>query len=171
MYTIPGWLGVLAGIVSFILFLPGVFQEVYVSKKEADYLAKVTGGDSEDLLAAKPDMLAVVVCLVGFFIFNTNYILLEVIGVPLCQQQLGWNENESGRILGILMSAGAFISLFAFGSIGPITKKVDDRVVYLVLGILPMLLSRVAHIPMSSDYPKPKGPSPNSTLATNNWLA
>ena len=26
MYTIPGWLGVVAGLVSFLLFLPGVFQ-------------------------------------------------------------------------------------------------------------------------------------------------
>ena len=37
----------------------------------------------------RPDLLAVLVCLFGFIIFNINYILLETIGVPLCQQQLG----------------------------------------------------------------------------------
>ena len=38
----------------------------------------------------RPDLLAVLVCLFGFIIFNINYILLETIGVPLCQQQLGF---------------------------------------------------------------------------------
>ena len=42
----------------------------------------------------RPDLLAVLVCLFGFIIFNINYILLETIGVPLCQQQLGSNNVD-----------------------------------------------------------------------------
>ena len=43
----------------------------------------------------RPDLLAVLVCLFGFIIFNINYILLETIGVPLCQQQLGSNNVDT----------------------------------------------------------------------------
>jgi len=160
MYTIPGWISCVVGLISFVLFLPGIFQERYVSQKEAEHLAKVAGGQTEDIMAAKPDLLAILVCLFGFFIFMTNYILLETIGVPLCQQQLGWSEEESVQTLGILMSAGAVLSLVCFGSIGPLTRKFDERLVYLLLGILPMMLSRVAHIPMGSGFPPRKDPTP-----------
>jgi len=160
MYTIPGWISCVVGIIAFVLFLPGIFQESYVSQKEAEHLAKVTGSQTEDIMTAKPDLLAVLVCLFGFFIFMMNYILLETIGVPLCQQQLGWSEEESVQTLGILMSAGAVLSLICFGSIGPLTRKFDERLVYLILGILPMMLSRVAHIPMGSGFPPRKDPSP-----------
>ena len=34
-------------------------------------------------------MVAVGACLFGFFIFYVNFVVLETIGVPLCQQQLG----------------------------------------------------------------------------------
>ena len=37
----------------------------------------------------RPDMVAVGACLFGFFIFYVNFVVLETIGVPLCQQQLG----------------------------------------------------------------------------------
>jgi len=160
MYTIPGWISCVVGLIAFVLFLPGIFQERYVSQKEAEHLAKMAGGQTEDIMTAKPDLLAVLVCLFGFFVFMTNYILLEAIGVPLCQQQLGWSEEESVQILGILMSAGAVLSLICFGSIGLLTRKFDERLVYLLLGILPMLLSRVAHIPMGSGFPPRKDPSP-----------
>jgi len=157
MYTIPGWISCVVGFVAFVLFLPGIFQERYVSQLEAEHISKKNaGGQTEDIMTAKPDLLAVLVCLFGFIIFNINYILLETIGVPLCQQQLGWSEEKSIRILGILMSAGAVLSLICFGLIGPLTKKFDERLVYLLLGILPMLFSRVAHIPMGSGFPPKK---------------
>ena len=38
MYTISGWLSAAVGIVSFVLFLPGVFQEKYVAQLEAKHL-------------------------------------------------------------------------------------------------------------------------------------
>lgn len=156
MYTIPGWLSVCVGLLSLLLFLPQVFQESYVSQKEAEHLAKIGGRGAADLLDTKPDMIAVGTCLLGFFMFMTNYILLETIGVLLCQQQLGWAEDKSVRILGILMSIGAVLSLFTFASIGPLTRKFDERLVYLVLGIAPMAVGRLFSIPMAGYTPKMK---------------
>ena len=42
----------------------------------------------------RPDMIAVGACLFGFFVFFVNFVVLEVIGVPLCQQQLGFVEKS-----------------------------------------------------------------------------
>jgi len=89
----------------------------------------------------------------AFFMYLFNFILLETIGTPLCMQQLGWDETTSIRNLGILMSIGAFVSLFAFGLVAPLTKRFDERLVYLICGLIPMLGGRIAMIPMGSDYP------------------
>ena len=37
----------------------------------------------------RPNPMSVGVCLFGFFVFYVNFVVLEVVGVPLCQQQLG----------------------------------------------------------------------------------
>jgi len=158
MYTLTGWISVAVGFLSLILFLPGVFQEFSVSHTE---LELATGGGNRarvtpSIKDTKPDPIALGACIFGFFVFFTNFVVLEVIGVPLCQQQLGWSESESVQTLGILMACGAIISILCFASIGPLTKRVDERLIYLLLGIFPMLLSRVAHLPMSSELPQNK---------------
>ena len=37
----------------------------------------------------RPNPMSVGVCLFGFFVFYVNFVVLEVVGVPLCKQQLG----------------------------------------------------------------------------------
>merc|ERR1719341_1389401 len=107
MYTLTGWISVAVGFLSLILFLPGIFQEFSVSE------VKLSTGDGNKARVApstketKPDLIAVGACLFGFFVFFVNFVVLEVIGVPLCQQQLGWSESESVQTLGILMACGA----------------------------------------------------------------
>jgi len=153
MYTISGWLSAGVGVISFILFLPGVFQEKYVAQMEAKFLKEEAGSDGQDILDVKPDFVAVAACIFAFFMYLFNFILLETIGTPLCMQQLGWDESLSIRNLGILMTIGAVVSLFSFGLVAPLTNRFDERLVYLILGLIPMLAGRIAMIPMGSDYP------------------
>merc|ERR1719481_1250058 len=158
MYTVCGWFSCLVGFIRLILYMPCIFKESNVASKEAEYLSKEVGGTTSvsDLLHTRPDMLGVGACLFGFFVFMTNFVLLETIGTPVCMQQLGWDEAKSIRILGILMSIGAVLSLFCFASIGPLTKKIDERLVYIIAGIIPMLASRALIIPMGSHPPEMK---------------
>ena len=153
MYTISGWLSAAVGLFSLVLFLPGVFQEKYVAQMEAAHLNEESD-NKNDILAIKPDPVALFSCLFAFFIFLFNFILLETIGTPLCMQQLGWDESTSIRNLGILMTIGAIVSLFAFASVAPLTRKFDERIVYIVLGLIPMIAGRIVMLPMGSEYPK-----------------
>lgn len=150
MYTISGWLSAGVGLISFILFLPGIFKEHYVAIKEAQYINKETNNTTP---LARPDMVAVVSCTFSFFVFLFNFILLETIGTPLCMQQLGWSEETSIQNLGILMSAGAVISMIAYGTVAPLTARFDERLIYIILGLIPMIAGRVAMIPMGGDFP------------------
>jgi len=159
MYTVSGWLSCVIGLISLISFMPRVFQESYVADKEAEYLNK-KGNNEKDVAHIRPDLIAVGTCMFGFFMFMFNYILLETIGTPLCMQQLGWDETKSIRNLGILMAAGAVVSLIVFATIGPLTKKIDERLIYVIAGILPMLVGRVVMIPMGADPPKMKPHDP-----------
>jgi len=159
MYTLTGWISVSVGFLSLILFLPGVFEEFSVSNTEVNLPNGTDGSKARvapSIKDTKPDLIAVGACLFGFFVFFVNFVVLEVIGVPLCQQQLGWSESESVQTLGILMACGAVLSILCFALIGPLSKKVDERLIYLILGIFPMLLSRLAHLPMSSQLPQNK---------------
>ena len=66
----------------------------------------------------RPDMIAVGTCLLGFFMFMTNYILLETIGVLLCQQQLGTAPAPAPapahELAAILAQDGPRIRVFVF---------------------------------------------------------
>merc|ERR1719219_2894890 len=95
----------------------------------------------------KPDTPALVALITAFFVLLFNFILLETIGTPLCMQQLGWTESISIRNLGIIMSLGAIVSMAAFCSIPFVTKRLDERKVYLLLGLVPMFLARIVILP------------------------
>jgi len=159
MYTISGLVSAAVGVVSLILFLPGIFKESYVAELEAAHMAEETEGHhAHNIKDIRPDMLALSSCVFCFFIFLFNFILLETIGTPLCMHQLGWSEKQSVQNLGILMAIGAVVSLFCYASVAPITSRIDERLVYLLLGLIPMIAGRVAMIPMGGD-PPPLKPS------------
>ena len=127
MYTISWWLSAAVGIVSFVLFLPLVFQEKYVAELEAKHQNEESG-NTNDILAVKPDLIAVGACVFAFFIYLFNFILLETIGTPLCMQQLGWDESTSVRNLGILMTTDTSIGMdmSAFNYYGMRNNNCDD---------------------------------------------
>ena len=59
----------------------------------------------------RPDLIAVGACLFGFFVFFVNFVVLEVIGVPLCQQQLG-AKNTLIIDFSMLDQVGQKVNLF-----------------------------------------------------------
>ena len=163
-YTATGWLGAAVGLLSLLSFSPWSFTEYNVSRAEAEQINKEADNTSQDILTMKPDTPALVALITAFFVLLFNFILLETIGTPLCMQQLGWSESISIRNLGIIMSLGAVVSMVAFGSIPFVTKRLDERKVYLLLGLVPMFLARIVILPpFWGDPPKllfaPLGPN------------
>merc|ERR1719341_138762 len=157
MYTISGWLSAVVGLISLVLFLPGIFSEHDVAVLEAQRLQNTQNNSHDEL--PRPDLLAVFACVSSFFMFLFNFILLETIGTPMCMEQLGWDEKTSITNLGILMSVGAVISMIAYGTVPVLTNKFDERWVYIVLGLIPMTIGRVIMLPMGTELPKRKPPT------------
>ena len=132
-----------------ITFMPGIFSEHYVTSSKQTKLSKDTTEDNnEEDEEDKPDRFALISLIFAFFVFSFNFILLETIGTPLCMQQLEWEESLAIRNLGIILSVGAVASLLCYVSIPIITRRVDERLVYIVMGLLPMFVVRLTILPI-----------------------
>ena len=145
-YTATGWFSVAVGFLSLISFSPWTFKEYNVAVKEAEKLNKETN-HSQDIMSMKPDIPAIAALALAFFVFLFNFILLETIGTPICMQQLGWDEGDSITYLGITMAIGACLSLVCFATVPYVTSRVDERIVYLMMGLFPMFLARIVVLP------------------------
>ena len=153
-YTSTGWFSVALGLLSLLSFSPWTFKEYNVAVKEAEQL-NTEADTNQDLMSMKPDLVALSALIVAFFVLLFNFILLETIGTPICMQQLGWDEETSITNLGIIMALGAVVSLVCFATVPMITSRVDERIVLLLMGLVPMFLARlVALPPFWGDPPK-----------------
>jgi ceroid-lipofuscinosis MFS transporter 7 len=65
--------------------------------------------------------------------------------------QWGWSEEDTLLYLGIILASGGVLSGFCFGSIGPLSKRFDERLLLIFGGIAPMILARLLMMPMGSD--------------------
>ena len=84
----------------------------------------------------RPNPMAVGVCLFGFFVFYVNFVVLEVIGVPLCQQQLGAKNTSTILIW----------SVTDFSMLDQVGQKVNlcRRLVFLWPAVLWVLILCIA---------------------------
>ena len=125
----------LSGVLSFILFLPFIFYEVDVSQKEREYAIEckkamnfeegITREVSLNLPA--PDIIAAIICLVTFFTYIFNFVLIETLGTPLCMDQFGWSEEETVLKFGVLIAVASVMCVFLFATVGPLCKRFDER--------------------------------------------
>ena len=75
------------------------------------------------------------------------------LATPLAIDQWGWTEEDAVLYLGIILASGGVLSAFFFGSIGPLSKRIDERLLLILIGITPMLISRLVWYPMGSEKP------------------
>jgi len=150
MYTLSGWVSVVFGLLSLVLLLPCIFVEHNISALEAN---RLRSNNNNNKKLDRPNAAAIFTCMLGFVVYQFNFVVLEVIGTPICMHQLGWPEKESIEKLGILLSIGAVASAGSYASIGPITKFIDERKVIILAGIVPMMIGRIVSFPIGSDLP------------------
>lgn len=95
----------------------------------------------------KPDYQAVGGILFAFFSVLFIYVLIETLLVPLLMDQYAWTENKAMIVVGIMMSAGAVISIGMFTGGAYLAKKYDERKVLLVIGMVPIVIGTFLLIP------------------------
>lgn len=154
MYTATGWVGVLLGIINFLLFLPCIFQEHSVAAKEAQLQKQAAQDDTKDL--PKPDYLALIGVLFSFFISLFIFVLLETLIVPMCIDMYAWSNEKAITIVGIGISLAAGLAVVMFAVLSILTRRFDERKVWIFLGLIPMALGMFLHFPVGSTYPKMK---------------
>ena len=72
---------------------------------------------------------------------------------PLAIDQWGWTQQDAIFYLGITMAVGGVLSGLCFATIGPLSKKFDERALLLFAGIVPMIVGRVIMFPMGTEFP------------------
>nr|XP_040579038.1 uncharacterized protein LOC121127673 [Lepeophtheirus salmonis] len=169
MYTVAGWLSAFMGILLLILFLPIFFRPFDVTLNEKTAYAAHNRLNPRDMILQKPDYLAAFICLFDFFVFQATFVLLETLATPLCMDQFAWSEEKTVLYLGIIMSVGGIISLICFFTIAPLSKRIDERYLYHVLGIVMMNVGRFFLFSFGSDLP-PRPVSPLSGTFNSSTL-
>lgn len=76
---------------------------------------------------------------------------------PLAIDQWGWTKEDAIMYLGITMACGGLLSGLCFATIGPLSKKFDERLLLICAGLFPMILGRVCMFPLGSEYLEPGG--------------
>ncbi|KAK7084418.1 Major facilitator superfamily domain-containing protein 8 [Halocaridina rubra] len=152
MYTAAGWFAVLLGIANIFLFLPCIFKEYPIAAKEAQLQRRAA--NVTDTRLPKPDYPVLVCVLISFFVILFIYVLLETLLVPMCIDLYAWTDEKAIMVAGIGLSIAGVISTIMFAMVGLLTRKCDERKVYMFLGLLPLLLSMICFFPMGSTYPK-----------------
>lgn len=148
-------------------------QEHKIATKEAELQMRKNNNDLR--VFPKPDKLALLNILFSFFIFLMTYVLLETLLVPMCIDLYAWSDETAVTVVGIGLSIAGAISIVVFFLAAFLSKRFDERKVYIFLGIVPMTLALLLHIPMGSTYPKIKNctstlPSTTTTTPTMDTL-
>jgi MFS transporter, ceroid-lipofuscinosis neuronal protein 7 len=153
MYTAPGWVNVLLGLINFFLFLPFVFQDKRVAARE-QMLLHGKESEKETWKAIKPDILVSWALIFSLFVFVFNFVLLESLGTPLTMEQFAWTKQQALKNMAILMTFGGVIACITFLGIGPLCKRFKENYVLIIGGFALMVLGRIVHIPYGSELPK-----------------
>lgn len=151
MYTATGWFATVLGALNFFLFMPCIFKEYPIAAKEAQlrrYTAK------EDQKLPKPDYPALLGVLVSFFIILFIYVLLETLLVPMCIDLYAWSDEKAVTVVGVGLSIAGAISIVMFTLTSVLTRRFDERKVFIFLGLVPLTVSMLIHFPMGNTYPK-----------------
>ncbi|XP_066988695.1 major facilitator superfamily domain-containing protein 8-like isoform X6 [Macrobrachium rosenbergii] len=163
MYTATGWFAALLGFVNIFLFLPCIYQEYPIAAKEAQFQRRET--DGSELVLPKPDYLVLVVVLIIVFIILAMYVLLETIMVPMTMDMYAWSDKLAITVVGIGLSIGGVLTIVMFSIVGVVSKKLDERKVVILMGLVPMTLSAFCFFPMGSTYPKMQNCTVDSLFA------
>ena len=86
----------IAGLVSFVLYLPMVFKENYIAQRELETLRQQ---NTEERTAerTRPLLLPVIVLTFSFFSCMFNYVLLETLTSTLAMDQWAWKPETAVR--------------------------------------------------------------------------
>lgn len=68
--------------------------------------------------------------------------------------QWAWSKGQAIQNMGITMVIGGIVGGACFASVGPITRRVEERKLLLIFGLLPLVFGKIVMIPMGTEFPQ-----------------
>lgn len=153
MYTAPGWVNVVLGIVNMFLFVPKFFKDSNIALKEQ--IVKDGKENSKDAsISSKLDYVSIFSLIFSYFIVTFNLVILESLGTPLTMDQFAFSREDTLKWNGILVGIGALISCIIFCLLPKVCKLLKEIDILIWGGMLIMALGKVFYIPLYGDVPK-----------------
>ncbi|KAG0728018.1 Major facilitator superfamily domain-containing protein 8 [Chionoecetes opilio] len=135
------------------------------------------GRNGESMKLPTPDPWALAGLLFGFFITAFIYVLIETLAVPFVGDQYGWSGNTPQLVIGVAIMGGGILATCLFPVSGWLARKIDERLVMLIPGFIPILLGTAlfmpypgSTIPIQECYTNTsESTSPLTTWETSTW--
>ena len=105
----------------------------------------------------KPDWLVTLACCFNMFAVLVNYAASETTSTPVVMDQFAWPRQVAVQNMGITMAVGGVIGGCFFASVGPLSKRIDERKLLIFMGFIPLIASKVVYLPMSRYNPQLSG--------------
>lgn len=144
VYTVPGFLMIIAAIANFIVVLL-YFNENLDNSKEK-FHQEVRKLRRESTSFEPLDFTMIVVCQILWFFAMTVFSLNETILSPLVMNEYGWTRNETVFYTSILLAAAGVVAILCFLGVVPLEKKLGGRGVVFI-GFFIMLLGFISYLP------------------------
>lgn len=85
--------------------------------------------------------------LYAFFLPVMVLVFLETIGVPFVSDQYGWDDDKAVTYVGIFLCIGGFGMMILFYLSTVLAKIIDERIVLILFGIVPISLGCILFMP------------------------
>ena len=143
-------------------FFSFILKEHYVAEKELQTnVAAEPAESSQDPEQFK--YRPIVAILYSFFLTTMVLVFLETIAVPLVTDQYGWEAATAMTNVCIFLSIGGLGMMILFYLAGVLNKKIDERLVLIAFGIVPMTLGCFFFMPFGHGQMVMETCSPDTT--------
>lgn len=164
MYTAPGWVNVVLGIVNMIIFLPQFFSDHNIAVRE-QMMIQGKNSVKEIRNSTKIDYVVTFSLIFAYFIVSFNLVILESLGTPLTMDQFAFTKEDTLYYNGILVGIGALISCVIFCLLPRICRILKEIDILIWGGLLIMALGKFVYIPFRTDIAQLTYGERNYTMA------
>lgn len=166
MYTAPGWVNVVFGLLNMCIFMPHLFKDSNIAMREESTSEKkentLEKGDSPKL-----DYVSIFSLILSYFIVTFNLVILESLSTPLSMDQFAFSHKDAMKWNGILIGIGAALSCIIFCLLPKVCKLLKEIDILIWGGLLIMALGKLIYIPFYGDVPKLTFEHRNDTLQSH----
>lgn len=156
MYTAPGWINVILGVVNMAIFIPQLFKDHNIAVRE-QMMVQGKENAKETWKSEKIDYLLAWSLIFSYFIVAFNLVILESLGTPLTKDQFAFSNEETLKWNGILIGVGALLSCAIFCLLPAICRILKEIDILIWGGLLIMVIGKFVYIPFRTETPQLTG--------------